>query len=453
MRSGPVPWKASFGFVEAHSIPPWGGFGPFRPVPRFLRCGRIDRRNEARGARGWGGGSGLRGWGLGLVLGLLWTGVAAASLGSNDRALEAIGAKDPGEGGLLLPGGGGQPRSPVPVPPGGGADASRLGGFRPPSGGSDQPGHLEGIPGDPAGAGLPGASGAGGDRQPRAGGPGEGTLRPAVRLERGRSLPVRRGAVRVLRQRGRPSPGGRSGWPGCAPSWRRGGTCRFRLVFCHQPLYDPRKGQEVSGHSMDPRGAAELREVFREGRVTRVFASHVHGWYEGTWGGVPFTVTGGGRGAPLRQGPRPRVLPLPSGGRGGVGGDGAGLPRGGPLTPFAAAIGWHHRSCGSDRSESRRRGRCTATGRGNPSAPFSLVTLSGTWRGMGRRYGELMGDKLRELYRVAGDGDPAGGAAPGSGASEGIGVLPSSPSTPTGSRSSSGAWRRPPVWTCRSICC
>ena len=32
---------------------------------------------------------------------------------------------------------------------------------------------------------------------------------------------------------------------------------------------------------------------------------------------------------------------------------------------------------------------------------FSLVTLSGTWRGMGRRYGELMGDKLRELYRVA----------------------------------------------------
>ena len=45
---------------------------------------------------------------------------------------------------------------------------------------------------------------------------------------------------------------------------------------------------------MDPRGARELLEVFREGRVTRVFASHVHGWYDGAWGGVPFTVTGGG---------------------------------------------------------------------------------------------------------------------------------------------------------------
>ena len=32
---------------------------------------------------------------------------------------------------------------------------------------------------------------------------------------------------------------------------------------------------------------------------------------------------------------------------------------------------------------------------------FSLVTLSGSWRSMGRRCGELLGQELRDLYRVA----------------------------------------------------
>ncbi|EHM10828.1 putative phosphohydrolase [Thermanaerovibrio velox DSM 12556] len=65
-----------------------------------------------------------------------------------------------------------------------------------------------------------------------------------------------------------------------------------KLVFMHQPLEDPRG--EGFRHAMDPKGAAELLEVFKSTGVSHIFASHVHGFFQGHWGGIPFTVSGGG---------------------------------------------------------------------------------------------------------------------------------------------------------------
>ena len=231
--------------------------------------------------------------GLGLVLGLLWTGVAAASLGSNDRALEAIGAKDPGEGdfSFLVVGDSRGPRSRFPQV------AARM---RPVSG--DFVLHL----GDLTNRGTSKEYQEIQRELDSLGRPVLAVIGNHELVDRGRGRYALRfgsnvdGAFRYGgglfvffdNADGRPLGEKRLAW--LRSVLEEGRDLRFRLVFCHQPLYDPRKGQEVSGHSMDPRGAAELREVFREGKVTRVFASHVHGWYEGTWGGVPFTVTGGG---------------------------------------------------------------------------------------------------------------------------------------------------------------
>lgn len=65
-----------------------------------------------------------------------------------------------------------------------------------------------------------------------------------------------------------------------------------KLVFMHMPLFDPRGAG--FRHAMDPRGAAELLEIFKRRGVSHVFASHVHGFFEGRWDGVPYTISGGG---------------------------------------------------------------------------------------------------------------------------------------------------------------
>ncbi len=63
------------------------------------------------------------------------------------------------------------------------------------------------------------------------------------------------------------------------------------FVFFHVPLRDPR---EASSHSLLDKGQVdEMLALFREYRVTRIFASHIHGYFTGEWDGVPYTITGG----------------------------------------------------------------------------------------------------------------------------------------------------------------
>ncbi len=76
----------------------------------------------------------------------------------------------------------------------------------------------------------------------------------------------------------------------------KAGAYRYRFILMHKPLHDPRNGK--SHDIQDPFFAARLQSLFDKGGITRIFASHIHGYYEGLWGKTPFTITGGG-GAPL----------------------------------------------------------------------------------------------------------------------------------------------------------
>jgi len=71
---------------------------------------------------------------------------------------------------------------------------------------------------------------------------------------------------------------------------------RTRLVFLHVPLFDPRGGRHH--HCLPPVLATQLWELFNKYRVAHIFAGHIHGYFTGSWGGVPFTITAGA-GAPL----------------------------------------------------------------------------------------------------------------------------------------------------------
>ncbi|RKY11644.1 MAG: hypothetical protein DRP82_07340 [Planctomycetota bacterium] len=66
---------------------------------------------------------------------------------------------------------------------------------------------------------------------------------------------------------------------------------RFVFVFQHQPLIDPRGGDKR--HCLPKSVAEKLAAIYRRNNVTCVFCSHVHGCFEGVWGGVRYYVTGG----------------------------------------------------------------------------------------------------------------------------------------------------------------
>ena len=58
-------------------------------------------------------------------------------------------------------------------------------------------------------------------------------------------------------------------------------SCRF--LFMHIPLNKPE--EEVKYYMCLPREAGdELLKLFKKYRVTHIFASHVHGYFEGKWG-------------------------------------------------------------------------------------------------------------------------------------------------------------------------
>jgi len=77
---------------------------------------------------------------------------------------------------------------------------------------------------------------------------------------------------------------------------------KYRFVFMHVPLWDPRdKPGELLryAHSMkDPDAARRIEELFLKYRVTRLFASHIHAYYDVTTRGL-HTIISGGAGAEL----------------------------------------------------------------------------------------------------------------------------------------------------------
>jgi serine/threonine-protein phosphatase CPPED1 len=71
---------------------------------------------------------------------------------------------------------------------------------------------------------------------------------------------------------------------------------KTRLVFLHTPLFDPRGGEKH--HCLPEATGRQLAALFRQHRVSHIFAGHIHSYFSGHWDGVPYTITGGA-GAPL----------------------------------------------------------------------------------------------------------------------------------------------------------
>ncbi|KFZ21898.1 Metallophosphoesterase [Thermotoga neapolitana LA10] len=68
---------------------------------------------------------------------------------------------------------------------------------------------------------------------------------------------------------------------------------KYRFVFMHVPIYDPRVKKQP-GHSMkDLKNALTLLNILKKYDITMVFAGHIHGYFRGEWNGVPYIITGG----------------------------------------------------------------------------------------------------------------------------------------------------------------
>jgi len=77
---------------------------------------------------------------------------------------------------------------------------------------------------------------------------------------------------------------------------------QHRFIFMHVPLYDPRYGRYEKGHSLkSKKNAKKLNKLFDKYRVTMLFCSHIHSYFQGFWHKTPFIITGGA-GAPLKKG-------------------------------------------------------------------------------------------------------------------------------------------------------
>jgi hypothetical protein len=68
------------------------------------------------------------------------------------------------------------------------------------------------------------------------------------------------------------------------------------FVFMHQPLFDP-AGTTIH-HSLPSGPARKLMDILKKYRVSLIFCSHIHGYYDGQWEGIPYVISGGA-GAPL----------------------------------------------------------------------------------------------------------------------------------------------------------
>lgn len=77
-----------------------------------------------------------------------------------------------------------------------------------------------------------------------------------------------------------------------------------RFVFFHVPLYDQRtimNGDGMADENM--REARNMEHILSEYSIQQVFSSHLHGFYQGKWGQLPYTISAGA-GAPLHAEPR-----------------------------------------------------------------------------------------------------------------------------------------------------
>ncbi|OIN95968.1 MAG: hypothetical protein AUJ48_02255 [Deltaproteobacteria bacterium CG1_02_45_11] len=68
-------------------------------------------------------------------------------------------------------------------------------------------------------------------------------------------------------------------------------NCDTRIVFMHMPLYDPRMGRDP--HCLGKQASENLIRLFLKYHVTHIFVSHIHGYFQGRWKGIPYTITGG----------------------------------------------------------------------------------------------------------------------------------------------------------------
>jgi len=82
---------------------------------------------------------------------------------------------------------------------------------------------------------------------------------------------------------------------------------QYRFLFMHVPLFDPRDKKsgklplyipiiseyeyfkEISNRNQ----AIELSKLFNKYDITHVFFSHIHGYFTGSMGNIPYTITGG----------------------------------------------------------------------------------------------------------------------------------------------------------------
>lgn len=71
---------------------------------------------------------------------------------------------------------------------------------------------------------------------------------------------------------------------------RRAQDAKARFVFMHIPPFDPRSG----GSYVPEKDKNDLQGLFKRYKVTHLFASHIHGYFSGTWGTIPYTISGGG---------------------------------------------------------------------------------------------------------------------------------------------------------------
>mgnify|MGYP000199226831 CR=1 FL=1 len=77
---------------------------------------------------------------------------------------------------------------------------------------------------------------------------------------------------------------------------RKSQNYRYRFVFMHVPLYDPRDaGSRIKiAHCLHNQNFAQkLNALFDQYKVTMVFSSHIHSYWAGKWGKTPYIITGG----------------------------------------------------------------------------------------------------------------------------------------------------------------
>ncbi len=72
---------------------------------------------------------------------------------------------------------------------------------------------------------------------------------------------------------------------------------KLKIVIMHMPLTDPREGET---HAMQKGSADKLMIILKQENVSLLIASHIHGYEEGNFDGIPFIITGGA-GAPLAK--------------------------------------------------------------------------------------------------------------------------------------------------------